>query len=121
MTPSTTECAGRLWSSCTGQRVDVGPQDDGAPGPAAVEGEDASGLGGPQQLRDTQAAHVVADQLGRGHLGEAQLGLAVHRPAQIDHLVEDAVGRGRPEEVAHVARARRSRAIWVTWISSVPA
>jgi hypothetical protein len=34
---------------------------------------------------------------------ERQLGLTVHRSAQVDHLVEDGIARRRTEEVAHLA------------------
>ena len=61
MTPSTSEWPRRACVLLHGQRVDIGPQDDGAPGPAAVEGEDAAGLGDPARLGDAEGRHVVAD------------------------------------------------------------
>ena len=84
------------------QAVDVAPQDDAAPGPPALHGEDATGLGGPQRLGDAERRHVVADQRGRLVFGEGQLGPAVQRAPQVDHVVEDGVGRGRAERVGHV-------------------
>ena len=91
------------------------------PGPPAIHGEDPAGLGDPQRLVDAERGHVVADQRRRGVLVEGQLGPAVDGAPQVDHLVEDGVDRGRAEGLAHRQRPRRSRAMWVTWISSVPA
>ncbi len=104
-----------------GQAVDVAPQHDAAPGPAALHGEDAARLGGAQRLGDAERRHVVADQGRRLVLGEGQLGPAVQRAPLVDHVVEHGVGRGRAEQVASRHRLSRSRAMWVTWISSVPA
>ena len=110
------------------QAVDVASQDHAATRSASFEGEDAAGFGGPQRLGDSQCCHVVADHRSRFVFRERQLGEAVEGSPLVDHVVEDRVGGDRPEEVvlAHRRptrrhRLRRSRAMWVTWISSVPA
>ena len=83
--------------------VDVAPQDDAAPRSAALHGEDAAGLGGPQGLGDPERRHVVADHRRRLVLGEGQFGPAVQRVPLVDHVVEHGVGRGRTEQVRHVS------------------
>ena len=75
-------------------------------------------------LGDAERRHVVADERGRLVFGEGQLGPAVHCAAAVDHVVEDSVGGGRAEQASvtpPAQRLSRSRAMWVTWISSVPA
>jgi hypothetical protein len=67
----------------------------------------------------SSAAMWSADERRGGMLGEGQLGLAVHRPAQIDHVVEDGIdGFSSPKRSAigirSAQRLRRSRAMWVT-------
>ncbi len=67
------------------------------------------------------AGHVVADQRRRVVFGESQLGTAVDGAAQVHHLVVDGLGWRRSEKRRAPQRPSRSRAMWVTWISSVPA
>ena len=81
-----------------------------------------AGLGGAQRLGDPERRHVVADHRRRLVLGEGQLGPAVQGAPQVDHVVEDGVGRAPARSRSrHVSGSSRSRAMWVTWISSVPA
>ena len=54
-------------------------------------------------------------------LGEGQFGPAVQGVPLVDHVVEHGVGRGRDRTGPSRQRLSRSRAMWVTWISSVPA
>ena len=113
-----------------GQPVDVAPHHDRPARPAAVHGEDPTRLGSPDGLVDAQRLHAVADHPRRDVLLQRQLRAAVQGAAHVDHVVEDGVPGDRSEQVAHrrtltaalkVQRPSRSRAMCVTWISSVPA
>ena len=84
------------------QPVDVAPQHDAAARPAALHGEDATGLRGPEHLLHPERRHMGADQRRRLVLGEGQLGPAVQRAPHVDHVVEHGVRWCHPDQVAHV-------------------
>ncbi len=70
------------------QRVDVGPDEHGATGPATGQGGDGSRRGRARLDLQPERTQPVDDQPAGLVLLEAELGVGVEPPARIDRLVE---------------------------------
>src|SRR5690349_11882152 len=77
------------------QSIDVGAQHHGLAGTSCIEQRDDTGVGRATLDLETKLTETLAQLAARLVLAEADLGVAVKMPAQLDNLIEHRVARQR--------------------------